>query len=123
MFIAFGFIIYVGSLNQIGNWAKKMYFYWDHHKITKQVVEHDLNLINQIAMNRNKDEYGSKFNQEIEIIHLYSTKISKNEIIFTSVDYDFFTGNGRIRVPCELREFEMLKSHILKNPSKYNLVS
>jgi hypothetical protein len=123
LFLSFiNLIIYIASLNQIENWAKKMYFYWDDNKIMKQVAQEDLNFANQFAMSRSESRYGSKFNQEMKIIHLDSTKITDKEIIFTSYDYNLLTGNGRIRVPYELEQFNTLKAHILKNASKYKLV-
>lgn len=116
-------IIYVASLNQIENWAKKMIFYWDDKKIMKRVHQGDLNYVNQFALSRAESRYGSKFNQSIQIIHLDSTKITEKEIIFTSYDYNLLTGDGRIRIPCELEFFETLKSRIFENKSKYKLVA
>lgn len=115
-------IIYVGSLNQIENWAKITEFYYDDEKILKHLEKGDLNLVNQFAINRNEHRYGSKFNQKIVLKRLSSTKITSKDIIFTENDYNFFTGNGRIYFPSELDCFEKLKSHILEDKSRYRYI-
>jgi hypothetical protein len=114
-------IIYASSLSQIKNIIGLTYFVFSDESISRLLDKEKLNLMNKVGVSRNEHRYGVKFNQTIKFNEIESTSITSNEIIIKSKNYDFFTSNGKISIPKEIENYEVIKSEIINNSNKYKL--
>lgn len=114
-------VIYTSSLSQIKNLIDLTCFVFSEESVSKLLDKEQLNLMNKVGVSRNEHRYGVKFNQTIKFSDIESTAIKANEIVIKSKDYDFTTGNGKISIPKEIEDYEVIKAKIIKNASTYKL--
>lgn len=114
--------IYSSSLSQIKEIIDLTVFIFSDESVSKNLDIEKLSLMNKIGLSRNEYRYGIKLNQTIKFSEIESTSINENEIIITSIDYDFFTSNGKISIPKEIENYEVIKSEIMKNPDIYKIL-
>lgn len=115
-------VIYASSLSQVKEIIELTVFVFSEESVSKILDVEKLGLMNKIGISRNEYRYGIKLNQTIKFSEIKSTSINENEITIMSLDYDFFTANGKISIPKEIENYKSIKSEILTNSDKYKVV-
>lgn len=114
-------IIYESTSSQIKNLISLTAIIISEDSKSKILNTEDLNLMNKIGVSRNEYRYGVQINQSIKFSEIQNTYLSENEIIIQSIHYDFFTSNGKICIPKEFENYDLIKSEIKKDSEKYKL--
>lgn len=72
----------------------------------------DINAFTQHSLNRLERRHGQKQFDKIYFNETKSVKFTKSKIIIKSERFNFWNGNGKIVIPCEVAEFEDIKRQI-----------
>lgn len=121
-YLIFFVLVYISILSQSNDMADSTFFVFSDESISRLLDKEKLNLMTKVSTSINELRYGIKFNQTIKFNEIESTSINANEIIIKSIHYDFFSSNGKISIPKEIEDYEAIKSEIIKNSNKYNLI-
>ncbi|MCH2196058.1 hypothetical protein [Kordia sp.] len=123
MLVGVTVFVYIFSFIQIRNIASKTFFNITETIVEKVVVKEELNWTNQFAQNRLEKKYGEKANRSFLTHEIETTKITPNDIIVKSYDYNLFNANGKIVIPKEINDFHKVKAFILAHPEKFKINS
>lgn len=121
IFIIIIAFIYTTNNIQKQNIAVETYIEINEQSISRYINKEKLNIINQIGMARNEYKYGVKYNQTILFKDISSTQINEHEIKITAVYYDLLTQEGLIIIPCELINYDEIKSMIKTNAELFKV--
>ena len=114
--IALGFFLlivypYIRIFNHL-NYGKALYFYISPNKIEERVSEEKLSFANKIGNQRLKKKYGADVNKMIEVRNIANVDFSKDKICIYSKNNNWFTGNGKIVIPKEVKDYDKVYKKI-----------
>lgn len=102
----FGFLVpYIFIFNHL-NMAESIYFSIGNGKIEESLSEKSLGFANKVGLERAKRRYNAEPNKTIHYSEISKIEFSEHKISIYSNSYNWFNGNGKIVIPCEINGYE-----------------